>query len=53
MWQDGMTALHWAAYNGHIAAVELLLKRGANIEVLKNVRSLGVSERLLRVPIFA
>ena len=36
-YQDGNTALHWAAHNGHIGVVRLLLDRHANIEAVPNV----------------
>ena len=35
--QDGWTALHRAADNGHIEVVRLLLDRHANIEAVSNV----------------
>ena len=41
-YQYGYTALHWAAQNGHIEVVRLLLDRGANIEA-RNVVSQNVS----------
>ena len=31
---DGMTALHWAAWNGNLEMMEVLLKHNANIEAL-------------------
>jgi ankyrin repeat protein len=33
----GATGLHWAAMNGHAGTVELLISRGANLE-LKDAR---------------
>lgn len=33
---NGGTALHWAAVNGHIAIAELLLERGAPLEAVDN-----------------
>ena len=30
--ENGSSLIHWAAWNGHIDTVELLLDRGANIE---------------------
>jgi ankyrin repeat protein len=35
--QDGSTALHQAASNGHMATVSLLLEQGANIEAMNKV----------------
>ena len=35
--QDGWTALHPAAWNGHTTSLELLLDRGANLEAQDNV----------------
>ena len=35
--QIGMTALHWAAKNGHKAVVEALLARGANLKAADKV----------------
>lgn len=29
---DGATGLHWAAYNGHVEAVKLLVERGASVD---------------------
>lgn len=31
---EGNTALHWASLNGHLNAVEYLLKHGADPQVL-------------------
>jgi hypothetical protein len=36
--QDGYTPLHWAADNGHVACVALLVERGANKDAKTNVR---------------
>lgn len=36
--QDGWTGLHWAAYKGHLAVVKLLLEKGADHTIRKNVR---------------
>ena len=36
-YQDGMTALLWAADRGHIEVVRLLLDRHANIEAVVHV----------------
>ena len=49
MSQDGMTALHLAASNGHIAAVEALLARGANLEA----KDRWVRKRAWRVRLLA
>ena len=38
--QIGRTALHEAAYNGHVAMVEALLARGAHLEAKNKVRTL-------------
>ena len=35
--QDGMTPLHWAAYNGHTAIVEALVTAGAEMNVTDKV----------------
>ena len=35
--QVGRTPLHFAAYNGHIDVVKLLIQNGADISVLDNV----------------
>ena len=35
--QDGLTALHWAAYGGHTAVVTVLLNRGADITATDKV----------------
>ena len=35
--QDGQTALHYAAWQGHAAVVALLLERGADITATDNV----------------
>ena len=35
--QDGSTALHWAAGQGHTAVVTVLLDRGADITATDNV----------------
>ena len=35
--QDGWTALHWAAHKGHVAIVTLLLEGGADHTIKKNV----------------
>lgn len=32
-----MTALHWAAYEGHVDVIALLLERNANIEATDEV----------------
>ena len=33
MYQNGTTALLWAAKNGHLAVVEYLVEKGADIEI--------------------
>lgn len=33
----GETALHWAAYRGHIAIINFLLKHGANVNIRDNL----------------
>jgi len=38
VWQNGLTALHLAAKEGHDDAVEFLLKEGAHIEAQDKVR---------------
>ena len=38
--QDGSTALHHAAYGGHMETVRLLLDRGAVIEIAANVSNI-------------
>ena len=38
-WQDGMTAFHFAAKNGHLAAMELLLAHGADPKAKDVVRA--------------
>jgi len=37
LWQTGWTALHFAAESGHTAAVELLLRNGAETEAKDKV----------------
>lgn len=37
--QDGMTALVWAAYQGHEQIVHILLKEGANPDIPDQVHS--------------
>ena len=32
-----MTPLHWAAYNGHTAAIEMLINKGADINAVDKV----------------
>ena len=39
-----MTALHWAAYRGHLPALQLLLDRGADIEAKDRVRQTLMDE---------
>ena len=34
---DGMTALHWAAYNGQVALAETLLAAGADLEAVTRI----------------
>jgi ankyrin repeat protein len=36
---DGMTALHWAAYNGQVELVETLLEAGATTQVVTRIGS--------------
>ena len=43
--KDGNTALIWASYNGHTAAVELLVAAGADKDAKSNVRDRD-SERM-------
>ena len=35
--QEGMTALHFAAMEGHVEILELLLKNGCNVNVTAGV----------------
>ena len=42
MMQNGCTPLHLAAQNGHTTVVDMLLKNGADINVLNTVRKLCV-----------
>ena len=35
--QEGMTALHFAAMEGHVEILELLLKKGCNVNVTAGV----------------
>ena len=37
MLQGGNTALHWAAYNGHSDAVQILLDANATVDVINDV----------------
>ena len=37
--QDGCTALHWAAYNGHLAVVEALVAKGCDVKAVAKVRA--------------
>ena len=36
--QDGLTALHAAAHEGHLRVVEMLLKANADVNIKTNVR---------------
>jgi len=36
VFQVGLTALHWAATNGHLEVVKLLLKNKADVNVVEN-----------------
>ena len=44
-WQDGYTALMWAALNGKAACVELLLAAGADKEAKDRVRRARLAAR--------
>ncbi len=39
--QDGRTALHWAAEEGHVSVAEYLVDHGADIEVKDRVSRFG------------
>ena len=47
--QYGRTALHWASFAGHTAAVRLLLDYGANVNAETTVSSCGVHWMIDRV----
>ena len=46
--QNGATALHYAAYNGHSAVAELLLRRRPELITQTN----NVSEQIIQFSIF-
>ena len=46
--QNGWTALHYAAYNGHSAVVDILLNRQPNLITQTN----NVSEQIIQFSIF-
>ena len=41
--QDGATALHWAAQNGHTSTVALLLEKGALVDNVNKVKWIVLS----------
>lgn len=47
-YQDGLTALHWAAREGRCKVLRLLIKRGADINARDNVSGLQYN-RLITV----
>jgi len=47
--QDGRTALYQASQNGHLATVQLLLQRGADVNICDEVRALAVGRCIVCV----
>jgi ankyrin repeat protein len=45
---DGTTALHWAAYNGQLALVDLLIEAGADVNARNDYGSSPMSEAAVR-----
>ena len=48
--QDGWTPLMWASSKGHITCVQLLLKKGAQVDYQANVSVLLFKVRPLLIP---
>jgi hypothetical protein len=48
--QDGATPLHFAAAKGHDTTAEALVRAGANVHAVDNVRPLSLRERPCAAP---